>query len=145
MNIDLGFGPIPIGTVPQWVTLAAVLIAAFKLIPELSALKLKRKSEQERGWQTECANLRQELRIQRQECEEEHRQSRAKIHELEETIYGLRRQNIQEQISLINTILRSVDSPELKGLLSMMEAVKDNLASQHVKILGAADAGNEQP
>lgn len=143
--LDLGFGPIPVGTLPQWAVVAAIVIALIKIIPILREQKLKRIAEQEMGWQKECYNLREELRRQRQECEEEHRLNRQKIAELEETIHGLRKQHIQEQISLINTILRSVDSPELKSLLVMFESVKASLAVQHVTVLGATDAGNEQP
>lgn len=126
-SIDIGFGSIPLGTAPQWVLLAAVLIALIKIWPVLREQTLKVRMDREQGWREQCELLRAELAAQRQQCEAENSQLKDRIHKLEEQIWGLRRQHIQEQLSLINSILHSVDAPELKTLLRALEAAKTSL------------------
>lgn len=115
-----------IGSVPQWGMLAALLALLFKnVIPwrqqNLSANELF------------CKNLTSQvdkLTTNLKHCEET---AKASIKELQEELHGMRRQHIQEQISLINTIMRSVDAPELKSMIGLLERVQQNLALSHHK------------
>jgi len=111
------------GTVPQWGLLAAVIIALIRLVPTWRAQSLKKRKDDIDGWRDECEKLRAEL----ERCEA---QCRKEIGDLHDEIFGLRKQHIQEQISLINVILQSVDAPELKTLLKMLESVQITLQAQ---------------
>jgi hypothetical protein len=73
------------------------------------------------GLRKEVKDLHSELN----KCEEE---CRADIKKLQEEIWGMRKQHIAEQISLINIILKTTDAPELHGLLAVLEDVKLRLA-----------------
>lgn len=84
-------------------------------------------AEQVKQYAETCSELREEVRKltdRVHECEEScARETKA----LNEELLGLRRQHVQEQISLINSIIQSVDSPLLKSLLKNMETVRNSL------------------
>lgn len=52
---------------------------------------------------------------------------RDEVNDLENRVAGLRRQHVQEQISLINSIIESVDAPQLKTFLKTLESVQRSL------------------
>jgi septal ring factor EnvC (AmiA/AmiB activator) len=76
-----------------------------------------------------------ELRKELKQCEEECRAkldaadvkldaAQKKIKELDQELWGEKRQRVAEQISLINVIISSVDAPELKAILKTLESVQ---------------------
>lgn len=77
-----------------------------------------------------AAQIREELKTRLNEVKEEHRQCLLDMKALQNEIAGMRRQHVQEQISLINAIISSVDSPNLKGLLRSLESVQVALSRE---------------
>lgn len=60
---------------------------------------------------------------------------------LHQELWGDKRQRVQEQISLINTIISTVDAPELKQLLRVLESTEAFLGRNRVKVVNdPADA-----
>jgi esterase/lipase len=74
----------------------------------------------------EIEMLRDEVRQCRESCEKQEAALLNKIDDLNETIHGMRRQHIQEQISLISAVIQSIgaDHPLLKQLLLSFETVQ---------------------
>src|SRR5690242_5999494 len=129
------------GTVPQWFLFASVLITFIKLYPVMKKQHTDAASRQVEQYETTCARLRadvSELIDRVTECEESCRNDK---NALEEKILGLRRQQIADQIALVNTIIHNVDAPELKTLLSAMEKVQ--LGLRHVQIIQDSMIGAE--
>lgn len=131
------------GTVPQMITAAGILsllgtviLALFKLIPALRAQSLESKQQDIEGWREEARGLRTELK----ECEEE---CDRRLKKLEEDLWGEKRQRVAEQISLINTIVASVDAPELKTMLRTLESVQSHMMVTHETDLAADKEGGK--
>lgn len=80
-------------------------------------------------YKKEAAENEKALRTLLKDCEEECRKD---IKALHEEIFGMRKQNITEQISFINILLRSVDSPELHILRETLERVQISLVQAQV-------------
>lgn len=122
-----------IGTVPQWGMFLAVMLAFLKLAPvwrkqtfDQSNTEIARAETLAATYRAEVQTLRKELRGCEEECA-------AELKALHEEMFSMRKSNIQEQISLVNVILRSVDAPELKTLLAVLEQVKGTLAANQIK------------
>lgn len=111
---------IPVGSIAQVGTFGLVFIALVGAYVKL----------RDRGMthaEVMCGQLTsnvQKLREELSACEEECRDQIKKLHE---EIFGMRKQNIAEQISFINILMRSVDSPELQVLRSTLEKVEGSL------------------
>lgn len=116
------------GTVPQWFLFATVLIAAMKLIPVLRQQSMDKETSDVNGLRTELREMRAALKECQDECEAATKEAQKEIRGLHEEMWAMRKQNIAEQISLINIILQSVDAPELRSLLSVLENVGGRLA-----------------
>lgn len=116
------------GTAPQWVVAAAVITALLKLVPVWRQQSMDKEKSDIDGYRKEVGELRDALKECQEECEQATKQSRAEIRALHEELWGLRKQHIAEQIGLINVILKTVDAPELRGFLAVLESVKDQLA-----------------
>lgn len=84
------------------------------------------------GYKVEVAELRKELKLCEEECAAKLKVHEDEIRDLQEARWGDRKQHLAEQISLINVILRNVESPELRNLLKMFESVKASLVLQQV-------------
>lgn len=121
------FGTAMLGTLPQWgmfaATTALLLLAVIKIIPQIRAQSLESKQQDIEGWREECHKLRSELRSCEEECDR-------RLKALEDELFGLRRQHLAEQISLINVIIASVDAPELRTMLKTLESVQAHLQLQ---------------
>lgn len=121
---------LPVGTLSQFGTFTLLLILTAGLatvwvkgIPERLRVKNEGKAidnAEMAGLRREVAEVRGDLKKCEAECADELR----KVHE---ELWGMRKQNIAEQISLINIILNSVDAPELKAMLKVLESVKATL------------------
>lgn len=126
----LEFLGLPVGTLSQLGTFGLLLIAFLsavtvwiKGIPERLRVKNEAREIDNAGiaaLHKEMGEVRSELKKCEEECAREMRK-------LQEELWGMRRQNIAEQISLINVILNSVDAPELKAMLKVLESVKATL------------------
>lgn len=89
-----------------------------------------------------AAQIREEMKERIDELKEQHKDCLNDMKALQEEMAGQRRQHLQEQISLINAIINSVDSPALKGLLKALESVQATLS---LKVLQTQDEGVIQP
>lgn len=92
----------------------------------------------------EGTQIRQELRAEITKVRSEHKicedelastkkeveELRDEVNNLEERILGMRRQHVQEQISLVAAIIASVPDPSLRKLLMALESVQRNLPTR---------------
>lgn len=111
---------VQLGTVTQIGTFLAVVIALIGAYVKLRDRGMTHAEVMCGQLTTEVANLRKELHI----CEEGCRKEIKKLHE---EIFGMRRQAVAEQLSFINILLNTVDSPELKILRETLERVQGSL------------------
>lgn len=114
-----------LGTIAQVGTFLAVIVA---LIGAYVKLKDRGMTHAE----VMCGQLTSEvakLRLELHTCEEVCRKDIKKLHE---EIFGMRKQHIAEQISFINILIRSVDSPELQILRQTLERVQGSLQTVQV-------------
>lgn len=120
------------GTAPQWAMFVTLVIAVLKMWPTYRKADhddRRLSMDEAAALRREAAKLREEVRNlgdSLNDCEEE---CRKEIKGLHEEMWGLRKQHIAEQISLINVILKSVDAPELHSLLEVLESLKMRLAT----------------
>jgi hypothetical protein len=109
------------GSIPQWGAFVALVgILARQVVPW-------RKLTIESG-----QALRKELLDRIDELKGDHRDCQEKLNLLQQKITGMQRQHVQEQISLINAIIRSVDAPQLKAMLGTLESVQIALRAEGV-------------
>lgn len=114
-----------LGTIAQVGTFLAVIVA---LIGAYVKLKDRGMTHAE----VMCGQLTSEvakLRLELHTCEEVCRKDIKRLHE---EIFGMRKQHIAEQISFINILIRSVDSPELQILRQTLERVQGSLQTVQV-------------
>lgn len=111
---------LPIGTLAQVGTFGLVFIALVGAYVKLRDRGMTHAEVMCGQLTTEVATLRNELHI----CEEQCREDIKKLHV---ELFGMRKQHIAEQISFINIIIRSVDSPELNLLRQTLERVQASL------------------
>lgn len=95
-----------IGTVPQWGMLAAFGFAIWKL-----ALGDGQK-------------IREELLTRVEQLKQDHDNCTESLNDLYRELDGMRRQRIQEQISMMRAILKTVEDPNLRKQLEMLEALQ---------------------
>ena len=124
--------PQVVGTVPQWAMFLTLFVAAIKLVPVLRQQTLDADTSHAASWQKECENLRAALKAQQDQCHADNEVFRKEITRLNEELFGMRKQHITEQIELINVIMNSVDAPQLKGMLRLLERVQTQLAAKGI-------------
>lgn len=119
-----------VGTLPGWITaggISTLVIAYWKRGIAVRRLDNEDRADRRDHIAEEMEALRQnikELRDELHACEEQCRQD---IGKLTEELWGKKRQRVAEQISLINTILNTVDAPQLKTLLATLESIQVRL------------------
>jgi hypothetical protein len=123
-----------LGSPAQVAQLVLLLIALVAAWPKLRQQTLDRqsrieaaKTEEIKEYKAEVRSLKGEIKVmcdELRDCEEECAKELRRMHE---EIWAMRKQNIAEQISLINIILKTVDAPELHALLEVMEKIKAQL------------------
>lgn len=132
-----------VGSVPQWGMFILLLIAVVRTSPQWLGVWSNMKLQASNRVATRITELESNLReahrdydekIQkcRDDCDKQTKFLQDEIGDLEDAIAGMRKQHIQEQISLINTIIESVDAPQLKLFLRTLETVQRNLPVQEV-------------
>lgn len=80
----------------------------------------------------ETSALRQELNVARDELADCEAECARKMKQIEEELWGEKRQRVSEQISLINMILKQVDAPELATLRDMLERTASHMVRVQV-------------
>jgi hypothetical protein len=135
------------GNVPAWFLVGAVIIAFIKVYPKLREQTIQERFAIKNGYAARIKSLEQDVKNEqtarkddRDKCGKEMAVLRDVISDLEDKIIGMQRQAIQEQISLINAIISSVDTPELKALMRSLESVQVALRapvihSQHETVI----------
>ena len=126
-----------LGTIPGWITSGGMIVLVWHFLRHRQAMTGLRNVDENNirdHYAKELTRntavveqLRQELKVARDElndCEEE---CRRKIKELEEQLWGEKRQRVSEQIALINLILKNVDAPELQTLKDMLERTQTHM------------------
>lgn len=133
-----------IGTLPGWITAAStttgvvtLTVAFWRRGVSLKGLqnadqadKRNHLAEEMKALRENVASLRAEVAAARKEladCEEE---CRTKLDAMREELWGEKRQRVAEQIAFINMILKTVDAPELKTLLTSLETVQRHISAK---------------
>lgn len=113
-----------LGSPAQIGTFVVVLVAALRLVIPWRKQTHETQGSMIKQYAETCGMLRDEVKILSDklfECEDKCDRD---IKKLNETINGIQRQHTQEQISMINAIIHSVDAPELKALLKTLQSVQ---------------------
>lgn len=116
---------IPVGTLAQLGTFGLVLVALIGAYVKLKDRGMTHAEVMCGQLTTEVQTLRAELHT----CEEQCRNDIKKLHG---ELFGMRKQHIAEQISFINIIIRSVESPELQLLRQTLERVQASLETARI-------------
>lgn len=111
---------IPIGTLAQVGTFGLVFIALVGAYVKLRDRGMTHAEVMCGQLTTEVNNLRDRLIKCETDCREE-------TQSLHEKIFGMRKQAVAEQISFINVLMRSVDSPDLQLMRTTLERVQMGL------------------
>ena len=104
------------------------LITLIKTWPIIQKNVMEARERKESRYSTRIETLEKKVEDCRAECDRD-----KKI--LLEEIHGMRRQHVQEQISLINAIIESVNAPELKTFLKMLESVQRTLVPAPAQVV----------
>lgn len=133
------------GTPPQWALLVIVIIAVLRYGPIWHKQVIDAQADKRLRYSVRIGELEDKLRKLRSDCDQETANLKKEIKGLHDEINGLRAQRITEQMAIIRGILQTVDSPELKRQLSMLEAVQIAIGSSHQVLppsdeLGESDA-----
>jgi len=115
------------GSVPQWGMFILLLIAVVRTSPQWLESLIKAAQARRDRTQTRITELEKAVKECQDECAKQTQVLNDTIRDLEEQMHGMRRQHIQEQISLVNAIIESVDNPLLKKMLGALESVRQNL------------------
>lgn len=118
---------VQLGSVAQVGTFLAVIIALIGAYVKLRDRGMTHAEVMCAQLTNEVASLRAELRACEKECS-------AKVKDLHAEISGMRDQRNQEQASMIRAILQSVENPDLRRQLELLEAVQ---GAKNVQILAA--------
>jgi hypothetical protein len=106
-----------LGTPAQFATLALILIALIKVWPIIQKQLHDITNQREGRYGERIKHLETELHRCHEECT-------TKIQGLTEIIDGLKAQRIAEQIAMMRAILRTIDDPNLRKQLEMLEALQ---------------------
>lgn len=109
-----------IGTVPAWGMFILMVMTAIKTYPLIQKNLLDAREGRESRYGKRISELEEAVAQCQRECAEQ-------TQKLLNEIAGLRRNHIQEQISLVSAIIESVDNPLLKQLLTTMQSVQRTL------------------
>lgn len=134
------------GNVPAWILvlslLAWVVNSAIKNHPIISQQKIDDRHRIKDSYVSRIQSLERQILEDRERCDREIGLLRDEIGDLQDKIIGIQRQHVQEQISLINSIISSIDAPELKILVRSLESVQ---AAARLNVLHSQDETVIQP
>lgn len=118
-----------VGSLAQLGTFVTVLVGVGTLLLKFRGQTFDHVNNQVKQYEATCSRLREdvsELIEKLTACEKQCVKDKQELHE---EMWGMRKQNLTEQISLINVIMRSVDAPELQTMLRTLESVQIALTS----------------
>jgi hypothetical protein len=127
------------GSLPGWAVVVILVGSLIKIWPIIQRNLLDARDKRDHRYSTRISELERAVHECQKECEDHKNELRKEISGLTETIMGLRRQHVQEQISLITAIIESVDNPLLKKLMKSLESVQRALPREIPGVAG--DAG----
>lgn len=116
--------PTWITAVPTWGLLGGLIYAVVKHGPEWKSQSFSEAESMCKALQAQVDNLRDRLNACEDECRGQAAAHKTEVNALHNELMGERRQRVQEQLSMINAIMSSVDSPQLKSLLGTLESVQ---------------------
>lgn len=126
-----------VGTIPQWGMFLVLCGGLWRLVLSTRAQAFTHVDKVAEHYRNEVKVLRDEvsdltnaLRICERNCAEE-------TQSLKDALLGEKSNRIQEQLSLINVILGTVESPELRAMMHTLESVQIAIRSQQRE--GASD------
>lgn len=126
-----------LGTIPGWITSAGVIaLLGIVLRYRLGSRRLSIEGQKQHDADAadrrdhiaeEMAALRTNISLLRKELHDCEEQCREQIRDLQEELWGEKRQRVAEQLSLINIILDKVDAPDLQNLRATLESIQVGL------------------
>jgi hypothetical protein len=129
---------ITLWNLPGWAVFLLLCGTLIKTWPIIQKNLLEARDKRENRYSGRISELEEAVRLCQQECEDHKNELRKEIGGLTETIMGLRRQHVQEQISLITAIIESVDNPLLKQLMKSLQSVQRALPRELPGVVGDA-------
>lgn len=105
-------------TSPAWLTTWSAMRLAKS---NANAARIAELEKQVKQCYDECSDVKREHAESLNTLREEHNEA---MRLMNERLLGEQRQRIQEQVSLISAIMRSVDSPDLHKVLTTLESVQ---------------------
>lgn len=122
--------------VPVWGMFLLFLVTLVKTYPIIQRNLLDAREKRESRYSIRIRDLEEAVVICQRTCEADKEEMRKEIRELNEKLVGLRRQHVQEQISLVAAIIESVDNPMLKQMLNALQSVQRTLPAAEVVAVG---------
>lgn len=117
-------------SIPAWGIFLLMVVTLIKTYPIIQRNLLDARERRESRYSMRITELEAAVRACQEECEDHKNQLREEINHLNETLSGLRRQHVQEQISLVAAIIESVDNPVLKQLMNSLKSVQRALPAE---------------
>lgn len=102
---------------PLWGIFLLMIISIIKTYPIIQKNLLDARDKRENRYSERIRELEAAVHACQKECEE-HKT------ELRKQLDGLRRQNIQDQISLVSVLVQGTDNPALKKVLETLQSVQ---------------------
>jgi len=124
--------------VPGWGVFLLLCVTLVRVWPNLQKNNLEARDKRETRYSARITELEDAVEECRKECDQHKEILRIELRKLELEMLGMRRQHIQEQISLVSAIYESVDSPVLKHLMTSLQSIQKALP---VEQLGEAGVG----
>jgi hypothetical protein len=111
------------GTAPQWGVFIVVLLAFLRLVIPYRQQNITTMENICKALQTDVNSLRERL----DECE-------ARCQTRDETILGMKKQSVTQQISFVRVLLNALgqDNPELRHMLSSLENLEKSMAGEPI-------------
>lgn len=135
------------GNIPVWILLAIVFAGLvrewLKTQPVREQQKIDERLKIKEGYIGRINDLEDAVRECQRECEEHKKELRKVIDQLQDRVNNEARQRVQSEISLVSTLLKVVDAPQLKIILDELEKRQTTMALLNVQFVeskGADDA-----
>jgi hypothetical protein len=110
------------GTIPQWGILLSFVFAVWKISF------------------ADSTAIRKELSKRIEELKADHSTCLTTLQHLQDSLNGMRKQRVSEQIAIMRAILKTVEDPALRKQLEMLEALNLGDTSEYVgEVLGDTD------
>jgi hypothetical protein len=136
------------GNVPVWILLAVVIAGLvrewLKTQPVREQQKIDERLKIKEGYMGRINDLEDAVRECQRECEQHKKELREVINKLQDRVNNEARQRVQGEISLVSTLLKVVDAPQLKIILAELEKRQTSMALLNVQLLGSEGADDAE-